>query len=90
MVFLIPRSHSARVTAVNLPVLFPITWQDYCGCRADVNYAFKLWVGFPTQDFDVSVTWLLVIQTDGYSVISGKTEQQKVFLHEYLKPLVTW
>lgn len=28
--------------------------------------------------------------SDGYSVTSGKTEQQKAFLGEYLKPLVIW
>lgn len=56
------RSHSPRVTAVNLPLLFPIIWQEYCGCRAEVNYTFKLWVGLPRQDFDVSVTWLHVTE----------------------------
>lgn len=60
--FLIPGSHSPRVTAVNLPALFPIIWQDYRGCRAEVSYTFKLWVGFPRQDFDVSVTRLLVTE----------------------------
>lgn len=62
VVFLIPRSHSRRVTPVKLPILFPIFWQDYCRCRENANYTFKLWVGFTGQDCDVSVTWLLVTE----------------------------
>lgn len=109
-VFLIPRSHSPTVTAVNLPVLFPITWQHYCGCSGQLHFQAMggvsqtrlwcfsdmaahdretRWSKDPRTPFGVSVR-APCFQTDGYSVTSGKTEQQKAFLGEYLKPLVIW